>query len=177
MLLHYYAGFAGGRKSILPGVKTFREMNFVQIDRPADVVIISAGGYPKDINMYQAHKAIYMASKAVRKEGSMLFFAGLEEGYGHKTFASWAKQDKASEQVIRDFETEFCFGAHKLYYRATHARDFDMFLYSRMNVQESRRMYCEKFEDVQQTFFMLEKRYGKDFTTWIIPQGGIVLPV
>ncbi|MDR1875748.1 MAG: nickel-dependent lactate racemase, partial [Synergistaceae bacterium] len=246
VLLHYYAGFAGGRKSVFPGVagretimrnhgmmtapgvgigllegnrvyeetdvavgkfcplhfivnlvsdshkhvvrvvgghfrdawmegvKTFREMNFVPIDRPADAVIVSAGGYPKDINMYQAHKAIYMASRAVRPGGAMFFFAELEEGYGHKVFAEWAEHGWTPERTMREFEAEFRFGAHKLYYLATHARDFDMFLCSKMNERESRLMFCEKTGP--EVTPLLQKRFGPDFTAWVIPQGGIVLP-
>jgi nickel-dependent lactate racemase len=247
VLLHYYAGFAGGRKSIFPGVagretimrnhgmmtapgvgigllegnrvyeetdvavekfcplhfivnlvsdshkrvvrvvgghfrdawmegvKTFREMNFVSIDRPADAVIVSAGGYPKDINMYQAHKAIYMASRAVRRKGAMFFFAELEEGYGHRTFAEWAERGWTPDRVMREFEAEFRFGAHKLHYLAAHARDFDMFLCSKMEERESRLMFCEKAEPKNVTS-ILQERFGDDFTAWIIPQGGIVLP-
>jgi nickel-dependent lactate racemase len=241
VLLHYYAGFAGGRKSVFPGVaaretvmknhsmmtapgvgigllegnrlyaetdeavekfcplhfivnlvsdshkqivrivgghfrdawmegvKTFREMNFVTIDRPADAVIVSAGGYPKDINMYQAHKAIYMASRAVRKEGAMLFFAELEEGYGHKVFAEWAESGRTISDVARDFEAEFRFGAHKLYYLAQHAKDFEMYLCSQMDDEKTRHMFCRKFEP-KEGLKILEQRFGPEFTAWIIPQ-------
>ncbi|MDR2136718.1 MAG: nickel-dependent lactate racemase [Synergistaceae bacterium] len=267
VLLHYYAGFAGGRKSILPGVagrktimrnhemmtdpgvgigllegnrlyaetdeaverfcplhfivnlvsdshkrvvrvvgghfhdawlegvKTFREMNFVTIPGPADAVIASAGGYPKDINMYQAHKAIYMASYAVKKRrlpnsadwsepqaqpaardrGVLLFFAELEEGYGHKMFAQWAESGRTPAEVSRDFEAEFHFGAHKLYYLAQHALDFDTYLHSQMDEEKTRRMFCRKFEP-KESLDILKGRLGPDFTAWIIPQGGIVLP-
>ena len=164
------------RDAWMEGVKTFREMNFIPIDRPADAVIVSAGGYPKDINMYQAHKAIYMASRAVRKGGAMVFLAELEEGYGHKTFAEWAERDWTPERVMAEFEAEFRFGAHKLYYLASHAREFDMFLYSKMNAAESKRMFCEKLDSLSSVKELLQKRFGEDFTAWIIPQGGIVLP-
>ncbi len=165
------------RDAWMEGVKTFRQMNFIPIDRPADAVIVSAGGYPKDINMYQAHKAIYMASRAVRKGGAMVFLAELEEGYGHKVFAEWAERDWSPERVMEEFEAEFRFGAHKLYYLASHAREFDMLLVSKMSAEESKRMFCEKPEDPKTVENLLKKRFGEDFTAWIIPQGGIVLPV
>ncbi|MDR2174512.1 MAG: nickel-dependent lactate racemase [Synergistaceae bacterium] len=164
------------RDAWLEGVKTFREMNFVAIDRPADAVIVSAGGFPKDINMYQAHKAIYMASRAVREGGAMFFFAELEEGYGHKVFAEWAERGWTKERVMSEFEAEFRFGAHKLYYMAAHARDFDMYLRSAMGERESRLMFCEKFGGPADIVPALQKRFGENFTAWIIPQGGIVLP-
>jgi len=168
------------RDAWLEGVRTFKEMNFVTIDRPADAVIVSAGGYPKDINMYQAHKGIYMASYAVRnkeaeKRSAMLFFAELEEGYGHKVFAEWAESGRTPEGVVSDFEAEFRFGAHKLYYLAQHALNFDMYLHSQMDGEKTGRMFCKKFEPSEALDILL-KRFGPDFTAWVIPQGGIVLP-
>ena len=165
------------RDAWLEGVETFRRMNFVDIDRRADVVVVSAGGYPKDINMYQAHKAIYMASRAVRRGGTMVFLAELEEGYGHKVFAEWAERDLTPEQVIGEFEADFRFGAHKLYYLARHALNFEMLLCSKMNERESRRMFCRKTGDLQRTVAELAGKYGSGFTSWVVPQGGIVLPV
>ncbi|MDR1742072.1 MAG: nickel-dependent lactate racemase [Synergistaceae bacterium] len=163
------------RDAWLEGVKTFREMNFVKIDAPADAVIASAGGFPKDINMYQAHKGIYMASRAVRHDGAMVFLAALEEGFGHKVFAEWAERGWTPSKVREEFEKKFTFGAHKLYYLADHALNFKMYLVSEMNQEQSRLMFCEKIAPgaVLQT---LKAKLGNAFQVYIIPQGGIVLP-
>ena len=76
---------------------------------------------------------------------------------------------------MRDFEAEFRFGAHKLYYLAQHALDFDMYLHSSMDEERTGRMFCKKFEP-SKGLDILRKRFGPDFKAWIIPQGGIVLP-
>ncbi len=249
VLLHYYAGFAGGRKSIFPGVAgretimdnhrkmtapgveigvvdgnvlseelseavekfcplhfilncvsdsskhiirivggdwkaawregiaTFRKYNFAPISKKADVVFLSAGGFPKDINMYQAHKALYMASRAVRPGGTLVFFAELAEGYGHKVFEEWAKKGFTPEGAVAAFEEDFRFGAHKLFYLAKLALECTILLYSRSGEEESRSMFCEKLEDPEDILPYLTDKYGLDFTAYIIPQGGIVLPV
>jgi len=249
VLLHYYAGFAGGRKSILPGVcgretvmanhrmmtapgvgigvvdgnvlseemveavekfcplhfilncvsdsskhivrvvgghwhdawregiKTFRQYNFAPIRRKADVVFLSAGGFPKDINMYQAHKALYMASRAVRRGGTIVFFSELSEGYGHKVFEEWAKRRLGMDGAIPAFEADFRFGAHKLYYLAKLAKECTILLYSKSSREDSGLMFCEKIESVDEILPGLREKYGPGFTSYIIPQGGIVLPM
>ncbi len=249
VLLHYYAGFAGGRKSILPGVAgretvmtnhrmmtapgvgigivdgnvlseemveavrdfcplhfilncvsdsskhivrvvgghwydawregivTFRKFNFAPIAKKADVVFLSAGGFPKDINMYQAHKALYMASRAVRPGGTMVFFAELAEGYGHKVFEEWGKRRLGMDGAISSFEADFRFGAHKLYYLAKLAKECTIMLYSKSNREDSGLMFCEKIESVDEILPGLREKYGSGFTSYIIPQGGIVLPM
>ena len=249
VLLHYYAGFAGGRKSILPGVSgretvmtnhrmmtapgvgigvvdgnvlseemveavrdfcplhfifncvsdsskhivrvvcghwydawregivTFRKFNFAPIAQKADVVFLSAGGFPKDINMYQAHKALYMASRAVRPGGTLVFFAELAEGYGHKVFEEWAKRRLGMDGAIEAFEADFRFGAHKLYYLARLAKECTILLYSRSGREDSELMFCEKAESLADILPSLAEKYGENFTSYVIPQGGIVLPM
>lgn len=249
ILLHYYAGFAGGRKSILPGVagrktimtnhrmmtfpgvgigktsgnpvseqmveavekycplhfivncvsnshkqivklvtgdavnawkkgiETFKQMNFAPLDKQADVVFVSAGGFPKDINMYQAHKALEMCSSAVRKCGTIVFFAELIEGYGHPVFKEWAEKEMPPHETIRTFEKNFRFGAHKMYYLAKLAQKCDIFLFSSADTKDSVKMYSHKIHSVEEIIPLLTRKYGESFSSWIIPQGGIVLPV
>lgn len=52
------------------------------LSRPYRVVIVSAGGYPKDINLLQSHKAIRHASYALEEGGMMLVAAACPEGVG-----------------------------------------------------------------------------------------------
>jgi nickel-dependent lactate racemase len=54
-----------------------------------DLVIASCGGYPKDINFIQSHKAIDNAAKFVRDGGSLIILAECNEGVGSKTFLPW----------------------------------------------------------------------------------------
>lgn len=56
-----------------------------------DLVIASCGGYPKDINFIQSHKAIDNAAKFVRDGGSLIILAECNEGVGSKTFLPWFK--------------------------------------------------------------------------------------
>src|SRR5690606_2904554 len=49
---------------------------------PADAVVVSCGGYPKDINLYQANKALDNATQAVKDGGSIILVAECAEGIG-----------------------------------------------------------------------------------------------
>ena len=64
----------------------------IKIDKPADVVIVSTGGYPKDINLYQAQKSIDNVKHAVREGGIMVLAASCKEGYGSDVFGRWIQQ-------------------------------------------------------------------------------------
>lgn len=58
----------------------------VEVEKQFDLVVASAGGYPKDINMIQAHKSIHNAANLVRDAGTLLMFAECIDGIGSKTF-------------------------------------------------------------------------------------------
>lgn len=51
-----------------------------------DLVLASAGGYPKDINMIQTHKAIDNAAAFVRDGGTLMLLAECADGIGSTTF-------------------------------------------------------------------------------------------
>ncbi|MGB3223008.1 MAG: nickel-dependent lactate racemase [Desulforhopalus sp.] len=72
-----------------------------------DVVIASAGGYPKDINFIQSHKAVHNAAMFVRDGGLLLVYAECRDGIGSKTFLPWFKMgsfDAAFKELSRQYQ-------------------------------------------------------------------------
>ena len=72
----------------------------VPIAEKADVVIVSAGGYPKDINVYQAQKALDNAKYAVKKDGTIILVAECPEGLGDTIFEDWMMEATAFRDPI-----------------------------------------------------------------------------
>jgi nickel-dependent lactate racemase len=67
----------------------FVSTNFrIPIDRLYPAVIVSAGGFPKDINLLQGHKALRQASYALEEGGLMLAAAACREGVGSDSYAA-----------------------------------------------------------------------------------------
>ena len=69
------------------GTRFWDELFQVEVPERADFVITSPGGYPKDINLYQAHKAIFNAARATKDGGMVLLVAECRDGIGHSVFA------------------------------------------------------------------------------------------
>jgi nickel-dependent lactate racemase len=65
----------------------------IQHDEPYDLVIASCGGYPKDINFIQSHKAVHNAAKFVRDEGRLIVLAQCSDGIGSDTFMPWLEME------------------------------------------------------------------------------------
>ncbi len=51
----------------------------VPVEKKADIVVVSCGGYPKDINLYQGVKSLINAAEAV-KDGGTIIFSGRMQG-------------------------------------------------------------------------------------------------
>ena len=61
----------------------------IEIAEKRDLVIVSCGGFPHDINLIQAHKALEAASHACTDGGTIILLAECSEGMGRPDFLNW----------------------------------------------------------------------------------------
>ena len=74
---------------------------------PVDTVVASCGGFPKDINFIQSHKAIHSSAGFVRDRGRLIVFARCPDQIGSQTFLPWYSSDGFSgafERLNRHYE-------------------------------------------------------------------------
>jgi nickel-dependent lactate racemase len=79
----------------------------IYTDKKYDLVIASCGGYPKDINFIQSHKAVHHASMFVNDEGNLIVLAKCLDGIGSKTFLPWFELgtwEKAFDRLSKNYE-------------------------------------------------------------------------
>src|SRR5690606_18345344 len=79
-----------------------------------DLVIVSAGGYPKDMQMYQVIKTLKNAAKITKEHGHILLIAKCQELYGNGTFQYWTEMKQDRQQTVHYLNQTFVLGAHKL---------------------------------------------------------------
>jgi nickel-dependent lactate racemase len=81
-------------KSHADACGAYRDSHSYPITDPYDVVVLSAGGYPYDINFLQSHKPLRHVAPAVRRGGALLYFAECEEGVGSERLETALKRKK-----------------------------------------------------------------------------------
>ncbi|MGD2089665.1 MAG: nickel-dependent lactate racemase [Candidatus Aminicenantes bacterium] len=71
-----------------------------------DIVLASAGGFPRDINFIQAHKALDNAAGFVKDGGQLLILAECRDGIGSDSFLPWFKMDQqaAFDQLLANYQ-------------------------------------------------------------------------
>ncbi len=120
-------------------VEIYKNIFEVPVEKPADMVIVSAGGYPKDIDLYQGTKGLTQTMQAVKKGGQIIYLAECKDGIGHKVFEEWIQEanahvakvkdpaerlDKAHDFLASKVKTGFKMGGHKAFYM-TRERKWD----------------------------------------------------
>jgi nickel-dependent lactate racemase len=247
--MHYYAGYSGGRKNILPGVagRATIEANHSQLSHPnseacvydgnpiseemveaaklvgvdflvdvvlnskgevakivigepeaahaearrfwdahaivpvhdkADLVVASAGGHPKDIDLYQAYKAQYTAARAVRDGGMIYLLAACPDGIGHRVFQDWIERSTCPADVLRILAQEgFKLGGHKAVYHAQDLTRVDVFLQSELPADTAARFFYRAVADPRTVFDEARRRFGPSYRVLVMPHAGETFPV
>src|SRR4029079_19613600 len=68
------------------GVRAVEQHVRADLDRPADVVLVSAGGFPLDDTYYQSIKGMVAPLNIVRRGGTIVLAAAITEGIGSAEF-------------------------------------------------------------------------------------------
>jgi nickel-dependent lactate racemase len=112
------------------GCRTVDAALSAPVDEPYDLIIASAGGYPLDIDLRQAHKGLENACAALKPGGSILFYAECPNGAGHPRFADFVWQHEDEFAMRKSLEQRFEVGGHKAFWIARLARQYRVYLVS-----------------------------------------------
>ena len=158
------------------GVEICKKIYLCPIEKKADVVIASAGGYPKDINVYQAQKTLNNAYQAIKPEGTIILLAECLEGYGEPTFEKWIEEANTSDDIIKRLKNKFVLGGHKAYAIAKLTKEVEVILISSLPSEKVRKLFFIPMEDISQALNYVNDKYGEDFQAYILPSGNTVVP-
>lgn len=97
-----FARFVAGHwhNAWLEGCKTVEEIFGVPIKAKADLVIASAGGFPKDINLYQGTKTTDNAFMAVKDDGVIIALLECRDIKEPPDFSGWFEYESLYDREI-----------------------------------------------------------------------------
>ena len=170
--------FAGDlEEAFMQGVKLVDQIYKVKVDKQADIVLVSAGGYPSDIDLYQAYKAIDSALRVVKPGGVLVVAAECRDGHGNKVFYEWMKKYQTIEDMEKQIKTNFKLGGHKAYYILKAKQKADIILISKMNPKEVKNVFkLEPAKSLDEALEIAFTKKGKDAKVIVMPEAAKVLP-
>lgn len=143
----------------------------------ADIVIVSPGGYPKDINMYQAQKALDNAKHAVKDGGVIIWVASCTEGFGEGVFEEWINEAESPHSLVERIQRQFQLGGHKAAAIAMVLERCDVFLVSDLDERIVRKAFLTPYRDIDKALQDAYAKLGEQAKVLIMPYGGSTLPV
>ena len=147
-----------------------------ELDAPADIVLVSQGGAPKDLNLYQTQKALDNARHAVKEGGVIVLIGSCKEGLGERVFEEWMTQSPSPAAMIERIGRDFQLGGHKASAIAMTLEKADIYLVSDLEPDFVRSLFLTPMPDVQTALDHARQKLGNQATILAMPYGGSTLP-
>jgi nickel-dependent lactate racemase len=144
--------------------EAFTKRNTVQIPQKRDVVVVSCGGYPLDINMIQAHKALDAAANACARGGMIILLAECADGLGRSDFLDWFEADD-SRSLAEKLCANYQVNGQTAWSLLTKAERFKVKMVTSLDDSTVQKMRIEKLEP-KAISNLMDKKSG-----YIIPAG------
>ena len=245
---HYFAGFGGGRKAMLPGVAAYQticrnhalmlepgaeigklkgnpvyedQIEGVEFHRPsfllnvvlnekkeflkvfagdyiqahfavcdfvdqvygtslprtADLVIVTCGGYPKDINVYQLQKTMDNAWVAVREGGIVIILGECPEGVGSDEYLEWMEECRTPQRIEEKTRSAFVVGGHKAYAVTRLMKKAEFVLVSGLDPDLARTLLFTPAKDMAEALKIAFAKLGSAPRILLMPQGSLTVPI
>jgi nickel-dependent lactate racemase len=158
------------------GCEMVAQRGKVEIKRKADIVVACSGGFPKDINFYQAHKAMEGAKDFLRAGGVLILVAECREGFGNQTMEEWLLQAATPQDVILRLHRGFVLGGHKAAAIAAIRQRAKIYVVSNLPAEKVRLGGMHPFSDVQAALEAAFVELGEDSRVLLVPQAVSVVP-
>lgn len=129
-----------------------REIFQVEVSHSFDLVIASPGGYPKDLNVYQAQKALAHATLITKVGGTVILVAECPEGTGSDNYEKWITHESmiTHDSVFERFESEgFHIGPHKAFQLSRDASKVRVLFVSSLEADFVKKLLLNPAESLQ----------------------------
>lgn len=167
---NYISAHAKGRKMI-------DEKDGVNISRKSDITIASAGGYPKDINLYQSIKIMINAREATKDNGTIVILAECRDGLGGDAeMQSMFLNFDTSEERERDLREKYSISKYAGYYFCEGADKFNVILVSSLDPKLVKRTNIKLVKTIEEALELVYKTNSRDATITLMPEAANTLP-
>ena len=147
-----------------------------KLPRAADIVLVSQGGAPKDMNLYQTQKALDNARHAVKQGGVIILIGSCKEGLGERVFEEWMTTSSSPDAMIERIGRDFQLGGHKAAAIAMTLKKAEVWLVSDMEPEFVRSIFLTPWPSAQAALDAAFAKLGPEAAVLAMPYGGSTLP-
>ncbi len=152
------------------------EVDSAYIEDKADMVVVSAGGFPKDINLYQASKALINAKEAVNKGGVIILLAECIEGFGGEEVQMIIEAFKENISREKSLREAYTIEKYTGYLIAEIAENFEVILVSKLDPVSLKNTSIKVAANIAEALDIARQLKGDRMTAYLMPYGANTLP-
>lgn len=145
--------------------------NSITIDQKRSLVVVSCGGWPYDINLIQAHKALDMAAHACTDGGTIIWLAQCRDGLGRADFPKWF-EEKDSYALATRLRDAYEVNGQTAWSLLSKAERYRIHLVSELPGEEVLRMRLIPARSLGEALDSLTR----EVEGYIMPRGAALLP-
>lgn len=149
----------------------------VNIKEPADLVIASCGGFPKDINVYQAQKTLENASQGLKDGGILILIAKCIEGMGSQDLDKWILKYKEPSELEESLKQDFVLGKHKAYAINKVTERIKVLFVSSLDSKQTKKLGFEPTNSLEEALKTALKNLPSKPLVYIMPEGSLTVPI
>jgi nickel-dependent lactate racemase len=153
------------------GCREYLANHSTRIESKRDLVVVSCGGYPYDINLIQAHKSLDMAAQACTDGGTIILLAECRDGLGHPSFLKWFDESDSRSLAAR-LRDGYEVNGQTAWSLLVKAERYRVHLISTLPDEEVRRMRMTPARTIADVLASL----GGVAKGFVMPRGAAVLP-
>ena len=151
---------------------------FRKIDKPYDIVVCGNGGYPLDLNLYQAVKSMVIGEMAVKRNGIIISVNELSNGVGHDNFKSLINSGKPPKQIYEEIlNKEIVISDQwEIQILARVLMKAEVYVVSKLNEKEIGNIGLKYAKTPEEAIELALDKHGKNARILILPNGPQLLP-
>jgi lactate racemase len=162
------------------GVDFIKKTAMIPVEEPFDIVVVTAGGYPMDISMYQSVKGIAVSAGIVKDGGAVILASECPEGlpsYGE--YGPLMALAKTPDQLLEKIYHPGFFMQDQwdAQIQAQISKRVKVFIFSDgLKDQEIRQVLAEPCHSISDLVNELIDKYGNQARVAVLPAGPLSVP-
>lgn len=173
--------FAGDwQKAHEAAARAVEQLDGVPIPHRTPLVIASAGGYPKDINLYQTSKTLSNALAAVAPGGTMILLSQCREGFGDPDCEAQICAYDTMEEREKALRADFSIGGFVGFLFAEASENYNLILVTDIPGECFEHTKIQVAQTLDEALALAAKCHGgalDGVETTLMPHGGSTFPL
>ena len=153
------------------GCDEYLKTHSVNVSAPRPLVIVSCGGWPWDINMIQAHKALEMAAQVATDGGTIVLLAECSDGLGRPDFLKWFSE-RNSRALAGRLRANYEVNGQTAWSLMVKTERYRVLLVSQLPEDQVRAMRMTPAHSIDD----IVKHVRAETSGFILPRGAALLP-